>query len=217
MSAREGRSPQRGSYSAMQAYHSRLNSPFRSESIDSETEVAPFLPQSAEGQPSRQLSRQPSNLMQEHSLATTTPGKYWWMPKLRVLEITLSEPRDVLQSERTLLSFVRFSTSLYFAATGMIMGFHLRSSGEKDHTHLPNFNNGLFNKIIAAILIGLAFATLVLSGINYFRTVRRYSQKRIHTYGFNNLTMVICVTAVVLTLIGINIALIVDRIMTSLS
>lgn len=64
---------------------------------------------------------------------------------------------------------------------------------------------------MAVILIALSVATLVVSCVNYLSTVRRYSQKRIHTYGFNNMMMVILVTAVVFTLIGINVALIVQR------
>lgn len=202
MSARELRANLRAPLrqnSVMNVYASRGNLPFRSPSIASESsgnEVALFHPS-----------------VSEELTASRKKLGSTWLAHLRVLEITLSEPRDVLQSERTLLSFVRFSCSLYFAATGMIMGFHLRSSGEKDHRHLPNFNNGSFNKIMSSLLIALAFATLVLSGINYFRIVRRYSQKRIHTYGFNDATMIACVTAVVLTLIGINVALIVERIM----
>lgn len=141
------------------------------------------------------------------------PPKHWF-PRANILEISLSEPRDILQSERTLLTFVRFTTSLYFTAIGMILGFRLRSSGEPTlEPTTPNFNDSLFNRIVSFTLIALAFATLILSGVNYFRTVRRYSQKRIHTYGFNNATMVICVTAIVVTLIGINVSLIVERVM----
>lgn len=210
MSARELRSPHKGRNSAIDAYNSRLNSPFRSQSIDSErlsdTNIATFRPP-----PPLPRNSLQSQIFSE-SLYHEEESKWRFIPKLKVLEITLSEPRDVLQSERTLLSFVRFSTSLYFAATGMIMGFHLRTSG-KEHHHLPNFQSGVFNRVMAAILILLAFATLVISGVNYFRTVRRYSQKRIHTYGFNNVTMIVCVTAVVLTLIGINVALIVERLL----
>lgn len=210
MSARELRSPHKGRNSAIEAYNSRLNSPFRSQSIDSERlsdNIVPFRPPP----PLLRNSQQSQQNISESHYHEEQP-KWSIFPKLKVLDITLSEPRDVLQSERTLLSFVRFSTSLYFAATGMIMGFHLRTSG-KEHHHLPNFQSGTFNRVMAGILILLAFATLIISGVNYFRTVRRYSQKRIHTYGFNNATMIVCVTAVVLTLIGINVALIVDRLL----
>lgn len=149
----------------------------------------------------------------EEQIEAFVPSRKWF-PRSHVLDVTLSEPRDVLQSERTLLTFVRFTTSLYFTAIGMILGFRLQSAGEPTtEPSLPNFNDSLFNRIISFLLISLAFATLVMSGINYFRTVRRYSQKRIHTYGFNNTTMMICVTAIVVTLIGINISLIVERVM----
>ncbi|KAF3989449.1 hypothetical protein FT663_03340 [Candidozyma haemuli var. vulneris] len=208
MTARESRSPSRARNSTFSAYTSRQNSPFRTGSIASESDndVALFHPDQPVAPQASQTSRasQPATVQEPESKRRT------WFGLPKVLDVTSSEPRDVLQSERTLLAFVRFSTSLYFAATGMIMGFHLRTSG-KEHKHLPNFNNNLFNKITAAILIVLAFSTLIISGINYFRTVRRYSQHRIHTYGFNNITMILCVTAVVVTLIGINIALIIER------
>lgn len=127
-----------------------------------------------------------------------------------VLQVQLLEPRDVLQSERTLLTFVRFATSLYFTAIGMALRFRLTSGLDKPEKK----SNTLFNKVMAVILLMLAFATLVASGANYLQTVRRYSLKRIHTYGFNNMVMVTLVTAVVLTLIGINVALIVQRAIT---
>lgn len=133
----------------------------------------------------------------------------WW-PLSRILEVSLSEPRDVLQSERTFLTFIRFSLSLYFTAIGMTLGFRLQSAGKSDRD-LPNFNKNAFNHAVSFILIFLAFATLIVAGLNYFRTVRRYSQHRIHTYGTNNTTLVVCITAVVVTLVAVNISLIVER------
>lgn len=135
-----------------------------------------------------------------------------WFPQGHILEVSLSEPRDVLQSERTFLTFIRFSLSLYFTAIGMTLGFRLRSVGEPSNDRdLPKFNTTVFNHIVSFILIFLAFATLVVAGTNYFRTVRRYSQRRIHSYGTNNTVMVVCITAVVVTLVAVNISLIVER------
>lgn len=135
-----------------------------------------------------------------------------WFPRSHILEVLLSEPRDVLQSERTLLSFVRFAAALYFTAVGMILGFKLQSSEDKTGGSGPQFRSRTYTHVISMILIVLALSTLIVSAVNYFKTVRRYSQRRIHTYGTNNLTLMICVTAVVITLVGINVSLIVEHI-----
>ncbi|SGZ55944.1 CIC11C00000005012 [Sungouiella intermedia] len=134
-----------------------------------------------------------------------------YFPFSHIIDITLSEPRDVLQSERTYLSFIRFSVSLYFTAIGMILGFRLLSSDGPTHGTHPGFNKTLFNHIIAYLLIFLSFATLLVCAINYFKTVRRYSQRRIHTYAASNTIIIACVTAIVVALIAINISMIVER------
>lgn len=134
-----------------------------------------------------------------------------YFPYSHIIEVTLSEPRDVLQSERTYLSFIRFSVSLYFTAIGMILGFRLLSSDKPGGDHRSGFNKIVFNHIIAYLLIFLSFATLMVCAINYYKTVRRYSQKRIHTYAASNTIMVACVTAIVFSLVAINVSMIVER------
>lgn len=134
-----------------------------------------------------------------------------YFPRSHILDITLSEPRDVLTSERTFLTFVRFSISLYFVAIGMILGFRLRSVDIPARERQPGFNDRLFNHLMSYLLIFLSFAILMVCSFNYFTTVRRLSQKRIHTYAVSNKLMVGCVSAMVVTLIAINISLIVER------
>lgn len=150
---------------------------------------------------------EPPQSIEEEQVPRT--GKYF--PWAHILEVSLSEPRDVLQSERTFLTFIRFSVSLYFTAIGMILGFRLQSvNALVNHTN-PNFNKNAFNHAISYLLIFLSFAILLICSLNYFKTVRRYSQKRIHTYAASNRAMVICVTAIVVTLIAINVLMIVER------
>lgn len=130
---------------------------------------------------------------------------------LKSIPVSLSEPRDVLQSERTLLTFVRFALSLNFTAIGMILNFRIETSpSEPDQGH---FDDKKFNHAVSFVLVSLALCTLFISGWNYFRTVKKYSQKRIHTRATSNTLMIGCVTAAVLTLIGINVSLIAESYM----
>lgn len=177
----------------------------------------PTISRSPTGSPSRPLISGSYLLIQSElafeSLEDITPTGPRWFPRSHILEVLLSEPRDVLQSERTLLSFVRFAAALYFTAVGMILGFKLQSSEDKTGGGSgPHFRIGTYTHVISMILIVLALSTLIVSAVNYFKTVRRYSQRRIHTYGTNNLTLMICVTAVVITLVGINVSLIIEHI-----
>lgn len=138
-----------------------------------------------------------------------TSSRHVWFPKANIIPVSLSEPRDVLQSERTFLGFIRFALSLFFTAIGLILGFQLRSNGSGGLS--PDSSLSTFNRVNSNIMIVLAFLTLLVAGANYFRTVRRYSQKRIQTNGTNNLLVVVCVSAVVVTLAGLNVSLIVER------
>lgn len=150
---------------------------------------------------------EPSDPLQEEP----APKPQTYFPWAHIIEITLSEPRDVLQSERTFLTFIRFSVSIYFTAIGMILGFRLQSVESPIGRKNPNFNENAFNHAISYLLIFLSFAILLICSMNYFKTVRRYSQKRIHTYAASNTAMVVCVTAIVVTLIAINVSMIVER------
>lgn len=68
----------------------------------------------------------------------------------------------------------------------------------------------LFSTIVSYLLIALALATLIVSSINYFITIRHYADHKIYTYNFNNFPTMIIMTSVILTLIGICVALIVE-------
>ncbi|KAG2736193.1 hypothetical protein G9P44_000283 [Scheffersomyces stipitis] len=139
-------------------------------------------------------------------------------PYSLVMKVSTSEPRDVLQSERTTLTFIRFATSLFFTALGIILNFKLNSSGvdsddpgsgSPEHRH-GHFNVSTYSTIVSYILLILALATLVISGINYFITIQRYANHKIQVYSFNNITTVICVTCIIITLMVISISLIVQ-------
>lgn len=146
-------------------------------------------------------------------------SKSSWFPRAHIIPVVLLEPRDVLQSERTFLSFIRFALSLFFTSIGMVIGFHLDSGPDSNNDNgndngnsdEPPVRSSLFNHTVSIVLIFLAFATLLVAGVNYFRTVRRYSMKKIKTHSTNNTIMVVCITSVIVTLACLNISLIVER------
>ena len=86
-----------------------------------------------------------------------------------VMKVETSEPRDVLQLERTCLTFVRFSTALFFTALGIILNFKLDTSGSPDDNSGNNkkkyFNHTAFNSAILIyylFLPCLCYVSLVL-------------------------------------------------------
>ncbi|CAD1808359.1 hypothetical protein K4G60_g1003 [Candida parapsilosis] len=133
-----------------------------------------------------------------------------------VMKVVSSEPRDVLQSERTFLTFTRFATALFFTALGIILNFKFDTSGddaakspdEEDQKH--NFNHTKFSVAVSYILLVLSLFVLVVSGSSYCITINRYAQHKIATYNFNNLPTAACITGVIITLIVINVTLIVE-------
>lgn len=130
-------------------------------------------------------------------------------PYSLVMKITASEPRDVLQSERTCLTFIRFTTALFFTALGVILNFQLNYKDEI----IPSLRHPKYSKIIAYLLMTLSLATLLLSGVNYWITINRYARHKIETHNFNNFATVICVTSIVIMLIFISISLLIERYM----
>ncbi|KAI5962503.1 uncharacterized protein KGF55_003579 [Candida pseudojiufengensis] len=127
-----------------------------------------------------------------------------------VMKVVSSEPRDVLQSERTCLTFIRFSTALFFTALGIILNFKFDTSGEPDHDKHRRFSHKKYSIAISYILLILSFLVLLVSGVNYFITINRYARHKIDTYNFNNFTTAICITGIILTLVAINITMIIE-------
>ena len=129
------------------------------------------------------------------------------------MKVETSEPR-VLQLERTCLTFVRFSTALFFTALGIILNFKLDTSGSPDDNSGNNKKNiSITRHSIVPYLIYYLFLpcfVLCVTGVNYFVTINRYAKHKIATYSFNNLTTIIGMTSIIVTLMAINITMIVE-------
>lgn len=139
----------------------------------------------------------------EYEAPTEHTGLLKGFPYSLVMKVSSLEPRDVLQTERTCLTFIRFSTTLFFTSLGIVLNFRLGTNGKK-------MAQTTFSKVVAYALLILSIATLLVSGVNYFLVVNRYAMHKISTTNATSFASVVCVTAVIITLVGINIGLIIE-------
>ena len=149
---------------------------------------------------------QPDNNQPRQDIDSEYTSLLTFRPHL-VMKVNTSEPRDALQLERTCLSFIRFSNMLFFTGVGIFFNFRLQTSSDLSSPTTPP--KTLFSTVVAWVLLVLSICVLILSATNYYTTIDRYAKHKIHSYGFNNLVTIICMTFVVLTLIGVSVSLIV--------
>lgn len=123
-----------------------------------------------------------------------------------VLRVTTSEPRDALQSERTCLSFIRFSTTLFVTSFGILINFKILSPNDE---FKPIFNS-TFSIVISFILLGSSIVLLVCSLINYLVTINNYKVHNIHNFGFNNNFNSVVMLCLIALLVALNICLLAD-------
>ncbi|CAH6719521.1 hypothetical protein CLIB1444_02S10462 [[Candida] jaroonii] len=125
-----------------------------------------------------------------------------------ILKVKTSEPRDALQSERTCLSFVRFSTTLFITSFGILLNFKLDSNSSNNLKN--NFLNSEYTKALTYLLVCISILFLVGSCASYLVTIKRYKMGSIDNFGFNNIYNGILMGVFILVLIFINISLMVD-------
>lgn len=128
-------------------------------------------------------------------------------PFTLLMQITASEPRDVLQLERTALSFIKFSCTLFFGALAIMLDFRFESGDRGDK---PQAGELVYSTVTSFALLALSLAILLVCAVNYMITVRRYASHKIETYNFNNKITVVCMSTVMTVLVGICIALVVQ-------
>lgn len=130
----------------------------------------------------------------------------WQVPFGLTLKVESSEPRDVLQLERTFLTFLRFSTSLLFTALVVFQHFRLDTSGQDD----PNPTSNRFSAPVAFCLVGLGVFALAISAVNYFNTVDRYARHKIRIHSVHNRSTVVCMSCIMVGMIALCVLMIVD-------
>lgn len=126
-----------------------------------------------------------------------------------ILKVKTSEPRDALQSERTCLSFIRFSTTLFVTSFGILLNFKLDSSNSGNPLK-DGFISSTYSKVLSYLILVMSVGFLISSGVSYYITINRYLRGRIHNFGFNNLVNTMLIIALVVVLMFVNISLLID-------
>lgn len=124
------------------------------------------------------------------------------------VEVTTSEPRDIAQAERTSMSFIKFGSTLFFSALAIALNFRLDTVADNDTNQV---GLTLYSTVTSYILIALAFAVIIISGLSYYTTIQQYANHKIQTNSFTSVIPVVFVTFIVLTLMAVDIALIVEE------
>lgn len=125
-----------------------------------------------------------------------------FIEKELAIDITGSEPRDILMTERTGLTWIKFSVTLATVAVTIITNFRLETEKQSpDYTPpswLPAFSYG-----VAVLFVLLSMATLCVGGASYVQSIYNYRMRRVNTFSFA--TALGFLLFVGLVLLGINI------------
>lgn len=120
-----------------------------------------------------------------------------------MIDNTTSEPRDILMTERTALSWVKFSITLAAITITIVTNFRLDTSGDGDSDKksppwLPKFSYG-----ISILFVILSMATLFVGSLSYFQSIYNYKAHRVNTYSLESTLGFLFVVGVVLLAVNI--------------
>lgn len=105
-----------------------------------------------------------------------------------VMDNTSSEPRDILMTERTALSWIKLSITLTAVAITVITNFRINTSdGGSNH---GNFNNDKtafpkFSYGISILFVLLSIATLCIGALTYFQSIFNYEIHHVRTFSLD--------------------------------
>lgn len=122
------------------------------------------------------------------------------------IDITGSEPRDILMTERTGLTWIKLSVTLTAVAITIITNFRLETNRENPNYSPPHWLPA-FSYGVAILFALLSMATLFVGGASYTQSVYNYRMHRINTFSFTTALGFLFVVGVVL--LSINIVLMV--------
>lgn len=121
-----------------------------------------------------------------------------------MIDNTTSEPRDILMTERTALSWVKFSITLAAIAITIVTNFRLDTSGDNDSGDrrsppwVPRFSYG-----VSILFILLSMATLFVGCLSYFQSIYNYKANRVNTYSLKTTLGFLFVVGLVLLAVNI--------------
>lgn len=119
-----------------------------------------------------------------------------------IIKNTASEPRDVLMTERTAFSWIKFALSLSVIAVAVITDFRVPSKDRSSGSGSDNFSL----LAVAIVFICLSLGCLFFSAFGYFQMVRNYDLHKVTVLKFEYSMLYLFIMCVVV--IGINAGLI---------
>ncbi len=123
--------------------------------------------------------------------------------KNEIMQNRTSEPRDLLMSERTFLSWVKCGSMMCLMACLVVVNFRFETSGNEVSGWSPKYN-----LLIAILLCVLGLGCFIVSGISYLQSLHGYKHQRVTTYDPRYTTgylIVLCIA-----LLGINLAFMIE-------
>lgn len=128
-----------------------------------------------------------------------------------MVDNTTSEPRDILMTERTALSWVKFSITLAAIAITIVTNFRLDTSGDggdgdrRPPPWVPRFSYG-----VSILFILLSMATLFVGCLSYFQSIYNYKAHRVNTYSLKTTLGFLFVVGLVLLAVNVVFVVAVD-------
>lgn len=136
----------------------------------------------------------------EHSVNERAPLLARWWPQSDIVANRTSEPRDLLMSERTFLSWVKCGVTLCLVAMLVSLNFRLNTQG-KDGKVSHKDTPGSF--VVSLLLCILGIGCFLVACIAYFQALKSYRDQKIKTYNARFLSSYLSILCV--TLFGVSI------------
>lgn len=120
-----------------------------------------------------------------------------------IIKNTNSEPRDVLMTERTAFSWIKFALSLSVIAVAVITDFRFPINNEDDPQNKGSGEESGFNLMaVSIVFICLSLGCIFFGAFGYFQMVRGYDLHKVIVLKFEYSMLYLFIMCVVI--IGIN-------------
>lgn len=120
-----------------------------------------------------------------------------------MIDNTTSEPRDILMTERTALSWVKFSITLAAIAITIVTNFRLDTSGDGNNGENSPIWLTKFSYGISILFVLLSMATLFVGCLSYFQSIYNYKAHRVNTYSLKTTLGFLFIVGIVLLAVNI--------------
>lgn len=129
-----------------------------------------------------------------------------------IIDNTTSEPRDILMTERTALTWIKFSITLAAIAITIVTNFRLdtslkgfSTSNSSDPVWFPKFSYA-----ISIVFVLLSMATLCVGALSYYQSIYNYKTHHINTYSLKTTLGFLFMVGLLLLVVNIIFVVAVD-------